>query len=110
MRNDLIKNQSASAAILPPQPPVFLAQRRELYVRAFFDHDPQRDVVAGMPRGVLPFHYGDILHILNNADDDWWTARRVLIETGEEGPDGVIPSKKKVEKRERQRRKQVSSY
>lgn len=106
VRNDLIKNQT-SAAILPPQPPP-IVPRRELYVRAFFDYDPQRDVVAGMPRGALSFRYGDILHILNNADDDWWTARRVIVETGEEGLDGVIPSKKKVEKRERQRRKQVN--
>lgn len=108
VRNDLIKNQT-SAAILPPQPPP-IVPRRELYVRAFFDYDPQRDVVAGMPRGALSFRYGDILHILNNADDDWWTARRVIVETGEEGLDGVIPSKKKVEKRERQRRKQVKFF
>ena len=27
--------------------------------------------------------------------------------SGEEGPEGIIPSRKRVEKRERQRRKQV---
>lgn len=99
-----MKNQTSS---LPPQPPSIITSNRELYVRAFFDYDPQRDAMAGMPRGVLSFKYGDILHVLNNTDDDWWTARRVIIETGDESLDGVIPSKKKVEKRERQRRKQV---
>ena len=78
--------------------------RRELYVRALFDNDPSRD--AGVPNRALTFRYGDVLHVLNNADDDWWTARRVA-ENGEEGQEGVIPSKKRVEKRERQRRKQV---
>lgn len=45
----------------------------------------------------------------NVADDDWWTARRVA-ENGDEGPEGIIPSKKRVDKRERQRRKQVKDY
>lgn len=55
----------------------------------------------------MGFNYGDILHIINNTDDEWWTARRVL-DSGEESAEGVIPSKKRVEKRERARRKQVN--
>lgn len=54
----------------------------------------------------MAFHYGDILHIINSSDDDWWTAKKVA-ENGDEGPEGVIPSKRRVEKRERARRKQV---
>lgn len=61
---------------------------------------------TGVPHRSLQFRYGDILHVLNYTDDDWWTARRVS-ENGAEGEDGVVPSKKRVEKRERQRRKQV---
>ncbi|VDN07847.1 unnamed protein product [Thelazia callipaeda] len=83
----------------------FGAPRKELFVRAMFDYDPARE--AGVPHRALPFFYGDILHVTNTADDDWWTARLVT-ENGEEGIEGVIPSKKRVEKKERQRRKQVN--
>lgn len=98
------------------QPPV---QRPDVFVRALFDNDPSRDTgncrivitrlftVLGVPHRALQFRYGDILRILNATDDEWWMARRVS-EAGDEGPDGVIPAKKRVEKRERQRRKQVN--
>ncbi|PAV58778.1 hypothetical protein WR25_10838 isoform E [Diploscapter pachys] len=95
LRNDVIA-QSRSGT---------LQRRPDLYVRALFDHDPARDV--GVPHRSMPFQYGDILHIINSDDDDWWTAKRVL-DNGEESPEGVIPSKKRVEKRERARRKQVN--
>ncbi|CAG9532272.1 unnamed protein product [Cercopithifilaria johnstoni] len=83
----------------------FGPSRKELFVRAMFDYDPARE--AGVPHRALPFFYGDILHVTNVADDDWWTARLVT-ESGEEGMEGIIPSKKRVEKKERQRRKQVN--
>jgi hypothetical protein len=130
LRNDLIQKNSAAAnaAIVgvPMQPPV--QQRPDIFVRALFDNDPSRDtgnalgilrdnlhnfentfnaICLGVPHRALQFRYGDILHILNATDDEWWTARRVS-ETGDESQDGVVPSKKRVEKRERQRRKQVN--
>ncbi|KAI6209516.1 hypothetical protein M3Y96_00229500 [Aphelenchoides besseyi] len=108
LRNDLIQNKNSAAAQaatvgVPIQPAI--VNRPDIYVRALFDNDPSRD--PGVPHRALQFRYGDILHVLNSSDDDWWTARRVS-ESGDEGPDGVIPSKKRVEKRERQRRKQVN--
>uniref|UniRef100_A0A914KPX0 Disks large 1 tumor suppressor protein n=1 Tax=Meloidogyne incognita TaxID=6306 RepID=A0A914KPX0_MELIC len=82
-------------------------QQTDFYVRALFDNEPSRD--TGLPHRSLSFRYGDILHVLNATDDDWWTARRVMDNlSGEEGPEGIIPSRKRVEKRERQRRKQVN--
>uniref|UniRef100_A0A915AYV0 Disks large 1 tumor suppressor protein n=2 Tax=Parascaris univalens TaxID=6257 RepID=A0A915AYV0_PARUN len=81
------------------------APRRDLFVRALFDYDPSRD--AGVPHRALAFYYGDILHVTSTTDDDWWTARLVA-ENGDEGLEGVIPSKRRVEKKERQRRKQVN--
>uniref|UniRef100_A0A915EJH4 Uncharacterized protein n=1 Tax=Ditylenchus dipsaci TaxID=166011 RepID=A0A915EJH4_9BILA len=107
LRNDLIqKGQGTptSGVVIAPANMAPVAPRRELYVRALFDNDPSRE---GVPHRSLSFQYGDILHIINNADDEWWMARKVA-ENGDEGPDGVIPSKKRVEKRERQRRKQVN--
>lgn len=79
--------------------------KRDLYVRALFDYDPGRD--PGVPHRALGFYYGDILHVTNTTDDDWWTARLVA-DNGDEGMEGVIPSKRRVEKKERQRRKQVN--
>jgi len=107
LRNDLIQKNSAAASaatvgVPMQQTPV---TRPDVFVRALFDNDPSRD--TGTPHRALQFRYGDVLHVLNATDDDWWTARRVS-ESGEEGQDGVIPSKKRVEKRERQRRKQVN--
>ncbi|KAJ1368734.1 Disks large 1 [Parelaphostrongylus tenuis] len=95
LRNDMIQ-QNTSGGTLP---------RKELFVRALFDYDHTREV--GVPHRSISFQYGDILHIMNTSDDDWWTAKKVL-ENGEETPEGVIPSKKRIEKRERARRKQVN--
>ncbi|XP_022095169.1 disks large homolog 1-like isoform X2 [Acanthaster planci] len=78
--------------------------KRSLYVRALFDYDKTKD--SGLPSQGLSFSYGDILHVTNASDDEWWQARQVL-PTGEEGEMGVIPSKRRVEKRERARLKSV---
>ncbi|CAI2357114.1 unnamed protein product [Caenorhabditis sp. 36 PRJEB53466] len=80
--------------------------RKSEYVRALFDYDPARENSVP-PHRSMGFNYGDILHIINSSDDEWWTAKRVL-DNGEETTEGVIPSKKRVEKRERLRRKQVN--
>ncbi|EGT30129.1 CBN-DLG-1 protein [Caenorhabditis brenneri] len=80
--------------------------RKSEYVRALFDYDPARENSVP-PHRSMGFNYGDILHIINSSDDEWWTARKVL-DNGEETTEGVIPSKKRVEKRERLRRKQVN--
>ncbi|KAL6741938.1 hypothetical protein Aduo_015145 [Ancylostoma duodenale] len=95
LRNDMIQ-QNTSCGTLP---------RKDLYVRALFDYDHTREV--GIPHRSISFQYGDILHVMNTSDDDWWTAKKVL-ENGEETQEGVIPSKKRIEKRERARRKQVN--
>merc|ERR1739838_391979 len=51
------------------------SEKRTLYVRALFDYDAQRD--SGLPSKGLTFRYGDILHVINASDDEWWQARRV---------------------------------
>ncbi|KAI5636126.1 guanylate kinase domain-containing protein [Phthorimaea operculella] len=38
-----------------------------------FHYDPIRDV--GLPSRGLPFRYGDILHVTNASDDEWWQAK-----------------------------------
>ncbi|CAH1245864.1 DLG1 [Branchiostoma lanceolatum] len=80
------------------------SQKRSLYVRALFDYDKTKD--SGLPSQGLSFKFGDILHVVNASDDEWWQARLVTA-TGEEEGLGVIPSKRRVERKERARLKQV---
>ena len=44
--------------------------KRTLYVRALFEYDPHKD--DGLPSRGLGFNYGDILHVTNASDDEWW--------------------------------------
>ncbi|XP_077098603.1 disks large homolog 2 isoform X22 [Siphateles boraxobius] len=79
-------------------------QKRSLYVRALFDYERAKD--SGLPSQGLSFRYGDILHVINASDDEWWQARRVMLE-GDSEEMGVIPSKRRVERKERARLKTV---
>lgn len=73
---------------------------------AEFDYDPSKDPSIPGDRG-LSFRAGDILYVTNAADDSWWQAKRVI--DGQEGEDlGIIPSKSRVEKKERARQKRVN--
>ncbi|XP_073434816.1 disks large homolog 1 isoform X10 [Dendrobates tinctorius] len=80
------------------------SQKRSLYVRALFDYDKTKD--SGLPSQGLNFKFGDILHVVNASDDEWWQARQVTA-SGESEEIGVIPSKRRVEKKERARLKTV---
>ncbi len=62
------------------------------FPRALFDYDRTRD--SCLPSQGLSFSYGDILHVINASDDEWWQARLVTPH-GESEQIGVIPSKKR---------------
>ncbi|XP_040036142.1 disks large homolog 2 isoform X5 [Gasterosteus aculeatus] len=79
-------------------------QKRSLYVRALFDYEKSKD--SGLPSQGLSFRYGDILHVINASDDEWWQARRVTPH-GDSEEMGVIPSKRRVERKERAHLKTV---
>ncbi|XP_063625301.1 disks large 1 tumor suppressor protein isoform X7 [Cydia splendana] len=79
------------------------SQKRSLYVRALFDYDPIKD--DGLPSRGLPFRYGDILHVTNASDDEWWQARR--LDSTDPDAIGIIPSKKRWERKQRARDRQV---
>ncbi|XP_072126845.1 disks large homolog 3 isoform X3 [Mobula birostris] len=83
------------------------SEKRSLYVRALFDYDRTKD--SCLPSQGLSFLYGDILHVINASDDEWWQARLVTPH-GESEQIGVIPSKKRVEKKERARLKTVKFH
>lgn len=63
-----------------------------MFSRALFDYEPTKD--SGLPSKGLAFKYGDILHVTNASDDEWWQARYVTPDGEEEGM-GIIPSKKR---------------
>lgn len=73
--------------------------------RAEFDYDPSKDPSIPGDRG-LGFRAGDILYVTNAADDSWWQAKRIV--DGQEEELGIIPSKSRVEKKERARQKRVN--
>lgn len=74
------------------------------FFRALFDYDPMKD--DGLPSRGLAFHYGDILHVTNASDDEWWQARRVL-NSGDEQGMGIVPSKRRWERKQRARDRSV---
>ncbi|CAG9822706.1 unnamed protein product [Phaedon cochleariae] len=81
------------------------SQKRSLYVRALFDYDPTKD--DGLPSRGLAFRHGDILHVTNAGDDEWWQARRVVLDTGDEHGMGIVPSKRRWERKQRARDRSV---
>lgn len=99
-----LREQMMNSSISSGSGSLRTSQKRSLYVRALFDYDKTKD--SGLPSQGLNFKFGDILHVVNASDDEWWQARQVTAE-GEEEELGVIPSKRRVEKKERARLKTV---
>ncbi|XP_045062128.1 discs large homolog 1-like protein isoform X6 [Coregonus clupeaformis] len=99
-----LREQMMNSSISSGSGSLRTSQKRSLYVRALFDYDKTKD--SGLPSQGLNFKFGDILHVVNASDDEWWQARQVTPE-GEAEEVGVIPSKRRVEKKERARLKTV---
>uniref|UniRef100_A0A3Q3WYF0 SH3 domain-containing protein n=1 Tax=Mola mola TaxID=94237 RepID=A0A3Q3WYF0_MOLML len=74
-----------------------LRANRSFYIRALFDYDKQWD--CGVLSQALDFNFGEVLHVIDSADDEWWQARRVT-QQGELEELGYIPSKHRVERKE----------
>ncbi|XP_033838091.1 discs large homolog 1-like protein isoform X2 [Periophthalmus magnuspinnatus] len=99
-----LREQMMNSSISSGSGSLRTSHKRSLYVRALFDYDKSRD--SGLPSQGLDFRFGDILHVVNASDDEWWQARH-LSSQGEAEEVGVIPSKRRVEKKERARLKTV---
>ncbi|KAK1803908.1 hypothetical protein P4O66_003751 [Electrophorus voltai] len=102
-----LREQMMSSSMSSGSGSLRTSEKRSLYVRALFDYDRTRD--SCLPSQGLSFSYGDILHVINASDDEWWQARLVTPH-GESEQIGVIPSKKRVEKKERARLKTVKFH
>ncbi|XP_051943866.1 discs large homolog 1-like protein isoform X15 [Hippocampus zosterae] len=99
-----LREQMMNSSISSGSGSLRTSQKRSLYVRALFDYDRTRD--SGLPSQGLNFKFGDILHVVNASDDEWWQARH-MTSPGDVQEVGVIPSKRRVEKKERARLKTV---
>ncbi|XP_077361908.1 discs large homolog 1-like protein isoform X7 [Festucalex cinctus] len=99
-----LREQMMNSSISSGSGSLRTSQKRSLYVRALFDYERARD--SGLPSQGLNFKFGDILHVLNASDDEWWQARH-MTPAGDVQEVGVIPSKRRVEKKERARLKTV---
>ncbi|XP_014213419.1 MAGUK p55 subfamily member 6 isoform X2 [Copidosoma floridanum] len=67
------------------------------YMRALFDYEPSDDTLLPCREIGLAFQKGDILQIVDQADPNWWQARR--IEGNSLGPPGLVPSLELEERR-----------
>lgn len=63
-----------------------------MHVRAYFDYDPSDDPFLPCRELGLSFQKGDILHVINQDDPNWWQSYR----DGDEDNQplaGLIPGK-----------------
>ncbi|XP_040041003.1 disks large homolog 1 isoform X15 [Gasterosteus aculeatus] len=81
-------------------------QKRTLYVRALFDYDGSASDLSTANQ-VLPFHFGDVLHVSSAGEEEWWPARHLNPPPPNCPEVGVIPSRRRAEKKERSRLKTV---
>ena len=49
------------------------SSKKEMTVRALFDYTAVRD--SGLPSKGLSFRFGDIIHVTNASDKEWWQAK-----------------------------------
>ncbi|TSK34750.1 MAGUK p55 subfamily member 6 [Bagarius yarrelli] len=95
-------NGSVTLKILPsyrdaPKP-------AQVYLRPHFKYNPETDNLIPCKEAGLAFSKGEILHIVNREDPNWWQARSVV-----GGQTGLIPSQYLEEKRKAFVRKDLES-
>ncbi|KAE8596534.1 hypothetical protein XENTR_v10016139 [Xenopus tropicalis] len=92
---ELLKSISGSVTlkILPSYKDTVSPQ--QVYVKCHFDYNPFSDNLIPCKEAGLKFSKGEILHIVNREDPNWWQASHVK----EGGSAGLIPSQFLEEKR-----------
>uniref|UniRef100_A0A665TTA1 MAGUK p55 subfamily member 6-like n=1 Tax=Echeneis naucrates TaxID=173247 RepID=A0A665TTA1_ECHNA len=76
----------------PPLPQV--KKRDAVYLKPHFNYNPTTDNLIPCKEAGLAFSKGDILHVVNKEDPNWWQACKVV-----GGATGLIPSQFLEEKR-----------
>uniref|UniRef100_A0A3P9LX49 Uncharacterized protein n=1 Tax=Oryzias latipes TaxID=8090 RepID=A0A3P9LX49_ORYLA len=86
-----LREQMMTSSVSSSSTSLRSTQKRTLYVRALFDYDGSASDL-NTPSQVLPFHFGDILHVSSVGEDEWWPARHVSPPPPNCPDVGVIPS------------------
>ncbi|XP_077389399.1 disks large homolog 4-like isoform X3 [Festucalex cinctus] len=99
-----LREQMMTSSVSSSSTSLRSTQKRTLYVRALFDYDGSASDLSS-PSQVLPFRFGDILHVSSAGEEEWWPARHLSPPPSNCPEVGVIPSRRRAEKRERSRLK-----
>uniref|UniRef100_A0A8D3BEH4 Protein associated with LIN7 2, MAGUK p55 family member a n=1 Tax=Scophthalmus maximus TaxID=52904 RepID=A0A8D3BEH4_SCOMX len=75
-----------------PAPPQ--VRKRNVYLKPHFNYNPATDNLIPCKEAGLAFSKGDILHVVNKEDPNWWQACKVV-----GGATGLVPSQFLEEKR-----------
>ncbi|XP_075901299.1 disks large homolog 1 isoform X2 [Nelusetta ayraudi] len=101
-----LREQMMTSSVSSSSTSLRSTQKRTLYVRALFDYDGSAaDLTA--PNQALAFNFGDILHVSSAGEEEWWPARHLSPPPPNCPEVGVIPSRRRAEKKERSRLKTV---
>lgn len=60
-----------------------------MYMRAQFDYDPAKDDLIPCKEAGLKFQTGDIIHIINKKDPNWWQGK---VDSSSTDFAGLMPS------------------
>ncbi|KAM3618992.1 uncharacterized protein V6R79_001397 [Siganus canaliculatus] len=101
-----LREQMMTSSVSSSSTSLRSTQKRTLYVRALFDYDGSAPDLSS-PNQALPFHFGDILHVSSAGEEEWWPARHLSPPPPNCPEVGVIPSRRRAEKKERSRLKTV---
>ncbi|XP_056895366.1 disks large homolog 1-like isoform X4 [Takifugu flavidus] len=101
-----LREQMMTSSISSSSTSLRSTQKRTLYVRALFDYDGSVSDLSTANQA-LSFHFGDILHVSSAGEEEWWPARHLSPPPPNCPEVGVIPSRRRAEKKERSRLKTV---
>ncbi|KAM4574763.1 disks large homolog 4-like isoform 2-T2 [Fundulus diaphanus] len=101
-----LREQMMTSSVSSSSTSLRSTQKRTLYVRALFDYDGSAADLSA-PNQALPFNFGDILHVSSAGEEEWWPARHLSPPPPNCPEVGLIPSRRRAEKKERSRLKMV---
>ncbi|GAA54094.1 discs large homolog 1-like protein [Clonorchis sinensis] len=80
-----------------------------LFLRCQVDYDPASESHQSAPKKAFTLRSGDLLCVTDWTDPEWWQAQRLDPTSNEPfGPVGLVPSRAKLQRRERARTRHVN--
>ncbi|XP_043986220.1 disks large homolog 4-like isoform X1 [Gambusia affinis] len=101
-----LREQMMTSSVSSSSTSLRSTQKRTLYIRALFDYDGSAADLSA-PNQALPFGFGDVLHVSSAGEEEWWPARHLSPPPPNCPEVGLIPSRRRAEKKERSRLKMV---